>query len=87
MYCPWHGSRDLERDVETGKVMQVCLEALKGNPMHARLEKKVKAFLKGCTLPIVRVFDVDVEEQLITWLRGFPTFKSKSEQVMRQNVQ
>lgn len=82
LYCPWHRGRDLSKDAETGKVMQVCLSSMCPGDAKARLEKKVVAFIKGCTLPIISSLRVDVTAELIKWLHTFDKFCSKSAQVL-----
>ena len=54
---------------------------------HRRLEKRVRAFLKGCTLPVISTLSVDIEVELVRWLQADPTFKSKSEQLLGHNTQ
>ena len=82
LFCPWHGARDLTKDAETGKVMQLCLNALPEGDAKVRLQKKVSAFLKGCTLPMFSSLRVDVTAQLIEWLSRQSGFRSKSVQLM-----
>ena len=82
LYCPWHGARDLTKDAETGKVMQVCLDCMSEGDAKTRLQKKVSAFLKGCTLPIISSLRIDVTAQLVEWLGCQAGFRSKSSQLM-----
>lgn len=87
LYCPWHSRRSLDKDAETGKVMQVCLESLNESDSHRRLEKRVQAFIKGCTLPVISTLSVDIEVELVRWLQADPNFKSKSELLLGHNTQ
>ena len=85
LFCPWHGKRSLDKDAETGKVMQICLDELSESDSHQRLKKKVRAFQKGCTLPLISGLTVDVEFELVRWLQADKTFVSKSEQLVGHN--
>jgi hypothetical protein len=82
-WCPWHGKRVLSRDGETGEVMQVCLRGLRETDAFVRMEKRVTAFLRGCTLQRSETGSLVVEDLLINWLEtSNPTFVSKSAQLM-----
>lgn len=82
VHCPWHERRDLKKDAETGKVMQICLDALAECDAKERLKKQVRAFLKGCTLPIISSLKVDVDALLVSWLATQTGFISKSSQLI-----
>lgn len=82
-WCPWHGKRVLSLDGETGEVMQVCLRGLRDTEAFGRMEKRVRAFLRGCTLQQSESGSLVVEDLLINWLEtSNPTFASKSAQLM-----
>lgn len=87
-HCPWHKARFLSMDAETGQVMQVCLQALRETEAFPRMEKRVTAFLRGCTLHRGATANaICVEDKLINWLEQCrDEFTPKSLCLMRHNM-